>query len=59
MRLSLNKTVSYDLQAEVDIPEAQTVSEAIAILEREGYSGVEWEQLDGNDERLTYIAPIG
>lgn len=52
MRFALTKTVSYDLSAEVDIPEATTAEEAIAIIEREGGGWIEWEQSDGNDETL-------
>lgn len=50
MRFALTKTVSYDLSAEVDIPEATSAEEALAIIEREGEGWIEWEQSDGNDE---------
>jgi len=52
MRFALTKTVSYDLSAEVDIPEATNAEEALAIIEREGENAlcIEWEQSDGNDE---------
>lgn len=53
MKFQLVKTVSYDLSADVDIPEATTAEEAIAIIERDGDAWVEWEQSDGNDETLT------
>jgi hypothetical protein len=46
------KTVSYDLSAEVEIEEANTAEEALAILEREGDSWIEYEQSDGNDEAI-------
>ena len=49
-KFQLVKTVSYDLTAEVEIPEAQSAEEALAILEREGEGWIEWEQSDGNDE---------
>lgn len=52
MRFALTKTVTYDLSAEVDIPEATTAEEAIAIIEREGEGWIEWEQSDGQDETL-------
>lgn len=52
MRFALTKTVTYDLSAEVDIPEATTAEEAIAIIEREGEGWIEWEQSDGQDEVL-------
>lgn len=54
MRFALTKTVSYDLYAEIDIPEATTSEEAIAIIEREGEGvlWIEWEQSDGQDEVL-------
>ena len=52
MKFALTKTVSYDLYAEVDIPEATTSEEAIAIIEREGEGWIEWEQNDGQDEVL-------
>lgn len=50
MRFALTKTVSYDLSAEVNIPEATSAEEALAIIEREGEGWIEWEQSDGNDE---------
>lgn len=52
MRFALTKTVSYDLSAEVDIPEATNAEEALAIIDREGETAlcIEWEQSDGNDE---------
>jgi hypothetical protein len=50
MKFALTKTVSYDLSAEVDIPEATSAEEALAIIEREGEGWIEWEQSDGNDE---------
>ena len=52
MKFQIVKTVSYDLSAEVEIAEAQTAEEALAILEREGDSWVDYEQSDGNDEAV-------
>lgn len=45
------KTVSY--YAEVDI-EADTPREALAILERDGDSWVEYEQISGNNDITVY-----
>lgn len=50
MRFQLVKTVSYDLTAEIEIPEAQNAEEALAIIERDSDLWIEWEQSDGNDE---------
>lgn len=52
MKFQLVKTVSYELSAQVEIPEATSPEEALAILDRESDAWVEWEQLDGNNETL-------
>lgn len=56
-KFQIVKTVSYDLTAEIELAEASNAREALAILEKDGDSWVEYEQSDGNDEVYS-IYPI-
>lgn len=49
-KFELVKTVSYELSATVDVPEINSSEDLLAMIEREGESWIDWEQLDGNDE---------
>lgn len=52
-KFQIVKTVSYDLTAEVKVPDEVTAEGLIHWIEQDGDAWIDWEQTDGNDEVLT------
>lgn len=46
------KTITKDLEVEI---EADSVADVQAILNSQQAEHLDWEQIDGNDERITFI----